>query len=160
MPMPERRRRTPRSVLLHTKKGVYIGSGREIMMYNCNVDSRSCEHKRTDWRRYSLNARRPKTSQLTTKKSRGTCRFSLHVVHDITLQMISYSIFLFFFPLVILLFFLILSFISQPQEESLTFQSILDGLEAELLKYREELNRMQILNNEAQISKKAAKVKC
>lgn len=50
------------------RKGVYIGRGREIMMYNCNVDSRSCEHKRTDWRRYSLNARRPKTSQLTTKK--------------------------------------------------------------------------------------------
>lgn len=40
----------------------------------CNVDSRSCEHKRTGWRRYSLNARRQKTSRLTTKRSNGTCR--------------------------------------------------------------------------------------
>ncbi|XP_029706942.1 coiled-coil domain-containing protein 151 isoform X1 [Takifugu rubripes] len=43
------------------------------------------------------------------------------------------------------------------QEESLTFQSILDSLEAEILKYREELNKMQIMNNEAQLSKKAVK---
>lgn len=56
--------------------------------------------------------------------------------------------------------FLFLSFTSQPQEESLTFQSILDGLEAEILKYREELNKMQILSSEAQISKKTAKVTC
>uniref|UniRef100_A0A3B5K6K5 Outer dynein arm docking complex subunit 3 n=1 Tax=Takifugu rubripes TaxID=31033 RepID=A0A3B5K6K5_TAKRU len=46
------------------------------------------------------------------------------------------------------------------QEESLTFQSILDSLEAEILKYREELNKMQIMNNEAQLSKKAVKVTC
>lgn len=30
--------------------------------------SRSCEHKRTGWRRYSLNARRPKISQLTIRE--------------------------------------------------------------------------------------------
>lgn len=59
--------------------------------------------------------------------------------------------------------FLLLSITSQlspPQEESLTFQSILDSLEAEILKYREELNKMQIMNNDAQLSKKAVKVTC
>lgn len=61
-----------------------------------------------------------------------------------------------------LLLFLLLSLASQlspPQEESLTFQSILDSQEAEILKCREELNKMQIMNNEAQLSKKAVKVK-
>lgn len=66
---------------------------------------------------------------------------------------------LFFFSLVPLVC-VFPSLTSGPQEESLTFQSILDSLEAEILKYREELNKMQILSNEAQTSKKAVKVTC
>lgn len=58
------------------------------------------------------------------------------------------------------LFLSLTSQLSPHQEESLTFQSILDSLEAEILKYREELSKMQIMNTEAQISKKAVKVNC
>nr|XP_046260429.1 coiled-coil domain-containing protein 151 [Scatophagus argus]XP_046260439.1 coiled-coil domain-containing protein 151 [Scatophagus argus] len=47
---------------------------------------------------------------------------------------------------------------SHLQEESLTFQGQLDGLEAEILNHREELHNMQALNNNAQLSKEAAKV--
>ncbi|KAE8300959.1 Coiled-coil domain-containing protein 151 [Larimichthys crocea] len=46
---------------------------------------------------------------------------------------------------------------SQLQEESLTFQGQLDSLEAEILKHREELHNMQVMNNDAQLSKEAAK---
>ncbi|XP_070684380.1 coiled-coil domain-containing protein 151 [Pempheris klunzingeri] len=46
---------------------------------------------------------------------------------------------------------------SHLQEESLTFQGQLDGLEAEILKHREELHNMQAMNNDAQLSKEAAK---
>lgn len=46
------------------------------------------------------------------------------------------------------------------QEESLTFQGQLDSLEAEILKHREELHNMQVMNNNAQLSKEAAKVTC
>ncbi|KAG8015112.1 hypothetical protein GBF38_022414, partial [Nibea albiflora] len=46
---------------------------------------------------------------------------------------------------------------SQLQEESLTFQGQLDSLEAEILKHREELHNMQAMNNDAQLSKEAAK---
>lgn len=46
------------------------------------------------------------------------------------------------------------------QEESLTFQGQLDSLEAEILKHRAELHNMQIMNNDAQLSKEAAKVIC
>ncbi|TMS23822.1 Coiled-coil domain-containing protein 151 [Larimichthys crocea] len=42
-------------------------------------------------------------------------------------------------------------------EESLTFQGQLDSLEAEILKHREELHNMQVMNNDAQLSKEAAK---
>ncbi|KAM9363879.1 coiled-coil domain-containing protein 151 [Symphorus nematophorus] len=45
----------------------------------------------------------------------------------------------------------------QLQEESLTFQGQLDSLEAEILKHREELHNMQVMNNNAQLSKEAAK---
>jgi len=44
------------------------------------------------------------------------------------------------------------------QDESLTFQGQLDSLEAEILKHREELHDMQIMNNNAQLYKEAAKV--
>ncbi|XP_037621569.1 coiled-coil domain-containing protein 151 isoform X1 [Sebastes umbrosus] len=47
---------------------------------------------------------------------------------------------------------------SHLQEESLTFQGQLDSLEAEILKHREELHNMQAMNNNAQLSKEAAKV--
>uniref|UniRef100_A0A3Q3W0R4 ODAD1 central coiled coil region domain-containing protein n=1 Tax=Mola mola TaxID=94237 RepID=A0A3Q3W0R4_MOLML len=43
------------------------------------------------------------------------------------------------------------------QEESLTFQGQLDSLEAEILKHREELHDMQVMNNDAQLAKDAAK---
>ncbi|KAM9313774.1 coiled-coil domain-containing protein 151 [Pholidichthys leucotaenia] len=43
------------------------------------------------------------------------------------------------------------------QEESLTFSGQLDSLEGEILKHREELQRLQVLNNEAQRNKEAAK---
>ncbi|XP_056136493.1 coiled-coil domain-containing protein 151 [Lampris incognitus] len=43
------------------------------------------------------------------------------------------------------------------QEESLTFQGQLDHLEAELLKHNEELRDLKIMNNDAQLSKDAAK---
>ncbi|KAJ4922086.1 hypothetical protein JOQ06_027911 [Pogonophryne albipinna] len=46
---------------------------------------------------------------------------------------------------------------SHLQDESLTFQGQLDSLEAEILKHREELHDMQIMNNNAQLSKEAAK---
>lgn len=47
-----------------------------------------------------------------------------------------------------------------PQEESLTYQGQLDGLEAELLKYRAELNSVQSINSNALQSKEEAKVGC
>lgn len=47
---------------------------------------------------------------------------------------------------------------SGSQEESLTYQGQLDGLEAELLKYRAELNNMQGINSNALQSKEDAKV--
>ncbi|CAG03311.1 unnamed protein product [Tetraodon nigroviridis] len=81
----------------------------------------------------------------------------LDVVHVTPLQMISCSMFFsstHFSPWSLLF----PSLTSGPQEESLTFQGILDSLEAEILKCREELNKMQILNQEARSSKKAAKV--
>ncbi|XP_017272386.1 coiled-coil domain-containing protein 151 isoform X2 [Kryptolebias marmoratus] len=43
------------------------------------------------------------------------------------------------------------------QDESLTFQVQLDGLEAEILKHREELHNLQVMNNDAQLSREAAK---
>ncbi|XP_060923402.1 coiled-coil domain-containing protein 151 [Limanda limanda] len=43
------------------------------------------------------------------------------------------------------------------QDESLTFQGQLDGLEAEILRHRKELHSLQVLNNDAQLSKEAAK---
>lgn len=46
------------------------------------------------------------------------------------------------------------------QEESLTFQGQLDSLEAEILKNREELHSLQVMNSEAQLSKESAKVTC
>ncbi|XP_049900544.1 coiled-coil domain-containing protein 151 isoform X2 [Epinephelus moara] len=46
---------------------------------------------------------------------------------------------------------------SHLQEESLTFQGQLDSLEEEILKHREELHNMQAMNNDAQLSKEAAK---
>ncbi|XP_010765988.1 coiled-coil domain-containing protein 151 [Notothenia coriiceps] len=46
---------------------------------------------------------------------------------------------------------------SHLQDESLTFQGQLDSLEAEILKHREELHDMQIMNHNAQLSKEAAK---
>ncbi|XP_075946756.1 coiled-coil domain-containing protein 151 isoform X3 [Anarhichas minor] len=47
---------------------------------------------------------------------------------------------------------------SHLQEESVTFGSQLDGLEAEILKHRDELHNMQVMNNKAQLSKDTAKV--
>ncbi|XP_068445259.1 coiled-coil domain-containing protein 151 [Clinocottus analis] len=44
------------------------------------------------------------------------------------------------------------------QDESLTFQSQLDSLEAEILKHREDLYNIQIMNNNAQLTKEAAKI--
>ncbi|KAM7418616.1 hypothetical protein PAMA_015970 [Pampus argenteus] len=46
---------------------------------------------------------------------------------------------------------------SHLQEESLTFQGQLDSLEAEILKHRDELHNLQLMNSEAQLSKEAAK---
>ncbi|XP_058497291.1 coiled-coil domain-containing protein 151 [Solea solea] len=43
------------------------------------------------------------------------------------------------------------------QEESLSFQGQLDSLEAEILKHREELHGLRVMNNDALISKEAAK---
>ncbi|XP_026159480.1 coiled-coil domain-containing protein 151 [Mastacembelus armatus] len=43
------------------------------------------------------------------------------------------------------------------QDESLTFQGQLDSLEAEILKHREELQKLEAMNNDAQMSKEAAK---
>ncbi|XP_062244098.1 coiled-coil domain-containing protein 151 [Platichthys flesus] len=43
------------------------------------------------------------------------------------------------------------------QDESLTFQGQLDSLEAEILSHRKELHSLQVLNNDAQLSKEAAK---
>ncbi|XP_077381739.1 coiled-coil domain-containing protein 151 [Festucalex cinctus] len=42
------------------------------------------------------------------------------------------------------------------QEESLTFQGQIDGLEAEIMKYRKELQEVQDMNNKAQLSKETA----
>ncbi|XP_061685795.1 coiled-coil domain-containing protein 151 [Syngnathoides biaculeatus] len=42
------------------------------------------------------------------------------------------------------------------QEESLTFQGQIDGLEAEIMKYRRELQNVQDMNNKAQLSKEMA----
>uniref|UniRef100_A0A3Q2ZJ35 Outer dynein arm docking complex subunit 3 n=1 Tax=Hippocampus comes TaxID=109280 RepID=A0A3Q2ZJ35_HIPCM len=42
------------------------------------------------------------------------------------------------------------------QEESLTFQGQIDGLEAEIMKYRRELQEVQDMNNKAQLSKETA----
>ncbi|KAM7009303.1 coiled-coil domain-containing protein 151 isoform 2-T2 [Tautogolabrus adspersus] len=47
---------------------------------------------------------------------------------------------------------------SHLQDEALTFQGQLDSLEAEILKHREELNNMQSMNTDAQLSKEAAKM--
>ncbi|XP_031140286.1 coiled-coil domain-containing protein 151 isoform X1 [Sander lucioperca] len=47
---------------------------------------------------------------------------------------------------------------SHLEEESLTFHGQLDSLEAEILKHRVELHNMQVMNNNAQLSKDAAKV--
>lgn len=47
---------------------------------------------------------------------------------------------------------------SPPQEESLTYKGQLDCLEAEILKQREEMNRLQITNNDQQLSIEATKV--
>ncbi|KAF3687257.1 Coiled-coil domain-containing protein 151 [Channa argus] len=46
---------------------------------------------------------------------------------------------------------------SHLQEESLTFQGQLDSLEAEILKHRDELHNLQVMYNDAQLSKEAAK---
>ncbi|KAM9770133.1 coiled-coil domain-containing protein 151 [Menidia menidia] len=46
---------------------------------------------------------------------------------------------------------------SHLQDESLTFQGQLDSLEAEILKQREELHSLQLMNNDAQLSREAAK---
>ncbi|XP_042340178.1 coiled-coil domain-containing protein 151 [Plectropomus leopardus] len=46
---------------------------------------------------------------------------------------------------------------SHLQDESLTFQGQLDSLEEQILKHREELHSMQVMNNDAQLSKEAAK---
>lgn len=51
-----------------------------------------------------------------------------------------------------------LFFTHTPQDESLTYQGQLDKLEAELLKYRAELNSMQSINSNALQSKEEAKV--
>ncbi|XP_077575147.1 coiled-coil domain-containing protein 151 [Stigmatopora nigra] len=42
------------------------------------------------------------------------------------------------------------------QEESLTFQGRIDGIEAEIVKYRKEMHDLQDMNNKAQISKEMA----
>uniref|UniRef100_A0A3P8W778 Outer dynein arm docking complex subunit 3 n=1 Tax=Cynoglossus semilaevis TaxID=244447 RepID=A0A3P8W778_CYNSE len=46
---------------------------------------------------------------------------------------------------------------SHLQDESLTFQGQLDQLEAEILRHREELEGLRVMNNNAQLSKEAAK---
>ncbi|KAM8879152.1 coiled-coil domain-containing protein 151 isoform 2-T2 [Spinachia spinachia] len=46
---------------------------------------------------------------------------------------------------------------SHLQEDSLTFQNQLDSLEADILNHRGELHHMQVMNNQAQLSKEAAK---
>ncbi|XP_043940554.1 outer dynein arm-docking complex subunit 3 [Protopterus annectens] len=43
------------------------------------------------------------------------------------------------------------------QDESLTFQSRLDALEAEILRQRQELKELEMMNNDAQLSRDAAK---
>ncbi|KAM3865378.1 coiled-coil domain-containing protein 151 [Diretmus argenteus] len=43
------------------------------------------------------------------------------------------------------------------QEESLTFQGQLDCLEADIVKHREEFHNLQVMNNDAQLSKDSAK---
>ena len=47
---------------------------------------------------------------------------------------------------------------SSLQDESLTFQGQLDSFEAEILKQRDELHNLQVMNNDAHLSKDAAKV--
>uniref|UniRef100_A0A3B5BF88 Coiled-coil domain-containing protein 151-like n=1 Tax=Stegastes partitus TaxID=144197 RepID=A0A3B5BF88_9TELE len=44
---------------------------------------------------------------------------------------------------------------SRLQDESLTFEGQLDSLEAEILKHREEHQKLQVINNDAQLSRKA-----
>ena len=51
-----------------------------------------------------------------------------------------------------------INFPSSLQEESLTFQSQLDVLEAELMRTRQELQELQVMNNDAILSKDTAKV--
>uniref|UniRef100_A0A3B4VBQ4 Coiled-coil domain containing 151 n=1 Tax=Seriola dumerili TaxID=41447 RepID=A0A3B4VBQ4_SERDU len=46
---------------------------------------------------------------------------------------------------------------SHLQEESLTFQGQLDSMEAEILNHRQELHTLQVMNNDAQLSKEVAK---
>lgn len=50
-----------------------------------------------------------------------------------------------------------LKFKNHLHEESLTYKGQLDCLEAEILKQREEMNRLQITNNDQQLSKEATK---
>lgn len=50
-----------------------------------------------------------------------------------------------------------LKFKNHLHEESLTYKGQLDCLEAEILKQREEMNRLQIMNNDQQLSKEATK---
>lgn len=45
------------------------------------------------------------------------------------------------------------------QEESLTFQSQLDGLEAEILRQRQELRGLQVTHADARLSRDAARVR-
>lgn len=46
---------------------------------------------------------------------------------------------------------------SRLQDESLTFQGQLDGLEAEILKHKKELHSLRVMNNETQLCEEAAK---
>ncbi|XP_063333264.1 outer dynein arm-docking complex subunit 3-like [Pelmatolapia mariae] len=46
---------------------------------------------------------------------------------------------------------------SHLQDESLAYQSQLDSLQAEILKHREELRSLQVVNTDSQLSKEAAK---
>uniref|UniRef100_A0A3Q4I6R0 Coiled-coil domain-containing protein 151-like n=1 Tax=Neolamprologus brichardi TaxID=32507 RepID=A0A3Q4I6R0_NEOBR len=50
-----------------------------------------------------------------------------------------------------------LKFKNHLHEESLTYKGQLDCLEAEILKQREEMNKLQIMNNDQQLSKEATK---
>uniref|UniRef100_A0A3B5B3Q5 Coiled-coil domain-containing protein 151-like n=1 Tax=Stegastes partitus TaxID=144197 RepID=A0A3B5B3Q5_9TELE len=65
------------------------------------------------------------------------------VVTSLTLT--NMSIFVFLWSLEVMLF----------TDESLTFEGQLDSLEAEILKHREEHQKLQVINNDAQLSRKA-----